>query len=249
MLISVIVPTYNRASYLPEAAASLTAQTIPVSQMEVIVIDDGSDDGTEDTVRELSEEYPGMQIRYIYQTHKGISAARNRGIREAAGEWIGFLDSDDLWQPDKAEKQLAYLDAHPEALIVFTRYRNFTDTLSGELSRQQKYIMEERMDLYLASALVSRRLFEKSGLFSESLYVGEDTEWVTRNRILHENMDHVIEEPLYLRRVHESNISLGCRENEAARYKGIVVTALHMAALARNRLKKEQAGGKGESDL
>jgi glycosyltransferase involved in cell wall biosynthesis len=102
--VSVIIPTYNRADKVRNAIESVLAQTAP--DLEVIVVDDGSSDGTELMLRELY----GGRIRYFTQANQGVSVARNRGIAEAKGEWIAFLDSDDLWEKEKLEWQFKALD-------------------------------------------------------------------------------------------------------------------------------------------
>ncbi len=94
-LISVIIPTYNRANFLGEAIESVLSQTY--KNLEVIIIDDGSTDDT----RQLIEKYTDKRIIYLYQEHGGTSAARNKGIQEAKGEYIAFLDSDDIWLSPK----------------------------------------------------------------------------------------------------------------------------------------------------
>ena len=108
MRITAVVPTYNRARWLPEVVASLRAQTRPPD--EILVIDDGSTDDTAEVCAALP-----APVRYLRQENAGVSAARNRGIREARGEWIALADSDDLWMPRKLEIQLAALAACPEA--------------------------------------------------------------------------------------------------------------------------------------
>src|SRR5579883_1567461 len=90
--ISIIVPAYNRSEFLGSALQTISAQALP--DIEVLLIDDGSTDNLES----LARSYAG-QVRYIYQQHLGPSAARNRGLREAGGEFIAFLDIDDLWEP------------------------------------------------------------------------------------------------------------------------------------------------------
>ncbi|MGD9255575.1 MAG: glycosyltransferase family A protein, partial [Chromatiales bacterium] len=104
--ISVIIPTCNRVETLPRALDSVLAQTLSVD--EVIVVDDGSTDGTADLVR---ASYP--QVRLLQQPNRGVSAARNRGIRKATGDWIAFLDSDDRWLPAKLEAQFRLIEQHP----------------------------------------------------------------------------------------------------------------------------------------
>ena len=99
-----IIPTYNRAKLLQEAVASALAQTSPVH--EIVIVDDGS---TDDTAKVVSSMPP--PVRYIYQKNSGLSAARNRGANNATGEYLAFLDSDDLWEPGKLEIQLDVLQS------------------------------------------------------------------------------------------------------------------------------------------
>ena len=101
--ISAVIPTYNRRDMVCEAIDSALTQTYPCH--EIIVVDDGSTDGTGELLR---EKY-GDRIRYIRQENAGPSAARNRGIEAATGEWIAFLDSDDLWVEEKNELQIIIL--------------------------------------------------------------------------------------------------------------------------------------------
>jgi len=102
--VSVVIPTYNRAEKVRKGVESVLAQSF--ADIEVIVVDDGSSD---DTGRSLKNEF-GDRIRYFFQANQGVSAARNKGIEEARGEWIAFLDSDDLWEKEKLEYQLNALE-------------------------------------------------------------------------------------------------------------------------------------------
>src|ERR1700752_2569448 len=95
--ISVVIPTYNRVRKVSSALESVLAQSYP--SFEVILVDDGSDDGTREEIERLTGERPSSSsaVRYIFQSNQGSSAARNRGIAEARGQWVAFLDSDDIW--------------------------------------------------------------------------------------------------------------------------------------------------------
>jgi glycosyltransferase involved in cell wall biosynthesis len=112
-LVSVIVPTYNRALDCRKAVESVLRQTHP--EVEALVVDDGSKDDTRDAVAKLDP-----RVRYVFQENAGVVAARNRGLAEARGDFVAFLDSDDQFLPWKLEAQLAVLDAHPRAGMVWT---------------------------------------------------------------------------------------------------------------------------------
>jgi glycosyltransferase involved in cell wall biosynthesis len=105
-IVSVIVPTFNRARFLPDALESIFSQRVP--NVEVIVVDDGSTDNT----RSMTEKYAG-RIRYLYQKNRGSGSARNLGVSLATGRLISFLDSDDVWKPEKMRTELALFDDNP----------------------------------------------------------------------------------------------------------------------------------------
>jgi len=118
--VSVVIPTYNRADKVGKGIESVLAQSF--TDLEVIVVDDGSSDGTGKAL----EEAFGDRIRYFYQTNQGVSVARNRGIEEAKGEWIAFLDSDDRWEREKLEWQMKALKQFgPECGACYTDVRFF----------------------------------------------------------------------------------------------------------------------------
>ncbi|MBA5874284.1 MAG: glycosyltransferase [Nitrospira sp. CR1.2] len=111
--VSVVIPTFNCERFIRRTVDSALAQTY--RDFEVIVVDDGSTDGT----REIMEEF-GLRVRYLVQSNQGASAARNRAIESATGEFIAYLDADDLWAPDKLARQVEYLDAHPACGMIHT---------------------------------------------------------------------------------------------------------------------------------
>ncbi|NLI80064.1 MAG: glycosyltransferase family 2 protein [Deltaproteobacteria bacterium] len=112
-LVSVIIPTYNRSRLCRQAAESVLSQTYP--KVEILIVDDGSQDDTRDVVSMLDD-----RVHYIRQDNAGVSAARNRGLLAAKGEYIAFLDSDDLWLPWKLEAQVSLLKRCPNAGMVWT---------------------------------------------------------------------------------------------------------------------------------
>ena len=128
-LISVVIPTYNREDQLSAALDSVLAQTYP--NFEVIVVDDGSVDGTGAKMQRIipQESARTQEIRYFLQSNQGSSAARNKGIAEARGEWIAFLDSDDVWYPEKLAWQVRAIEAFKDTCgACFTDARLVSDS-------------------------------------------------------------------------------------------------------------------------
>ena len=121
MRVSVVIPTYNSGPLVVEAVASVLSQTR--SADEIIVVDDGS---TDDTAERLAAF--GPRVRYIWEENGGVSAARNRGVDEAAGDWIAFLDADDVWHPRKLEIQLGALARRPDLALLGTRLYDWPGT-------------------------------------------------------------------------------------------------------------------------
>jgi glycosyltransferase involved in cell wall biosynthesis len=118
--VSVIIPVSNGEEYIAEAIDSVLAQTCP--KVECIVIDDGSTDRTAEIVRGY-----GDRVSYIHQANAERSAARNNGLAHASGKYVSFLDADDLLLPDKLTEQVAFLEAHPEYDVVYSRVKYFRE--------------------------------------------------------------------------------------------------------------------------
>ncbi len=118
-IISVVIPTYNRAAFICRAVDSALGQTY--APLEVVVVDDGSKDDT----REVLRKY-GDRIRYVAKENGGVSSARNVGVREATGEYIAFLDSDDTWVPEKLAVQMDIFRAHPDYGMVLSECAQVT---------------------------------------------------------------------------------------------------------------------------
>jgi glycosyltransferase involved in cell wall biosynthesis len=224
-LISVIVVTYNRAHFLKDALESIQKQTF--KDYEVILVDDGSTDNT----KEIAEEYEG--IRYIYQEHSGISKARNTALKAAKGKWIATLDSDDLWKKDKLRKQIDYVRTHPDCRIVFTLFRNFTDIPEDKLDEQQQTLLQTVIDWCLPTALIDISLFDEIGQFDEAMEFSEDTDWIFRLKFYRINVEHCVDEVLYLRRIHTSNISTSQKDVYDEELRKIVIDAYRKLRRAR----------------
>ncbi len=172
--VSVVIPSHDRAALLSRALESVRSQSRPAG--EVIVVDDGSTDGTAGI---LPRRFP--EVRLMRQERRGVSAARNRGIGAASGDWIAFLDSDDSWEPPKLERQLDALAAAPRYRICHTDeiwIRNGRRVNPRRRhAKRGGWIFRHCLPLCAispSSALIHRSVFEAVGLFDEDLPGGED---------------------------------------------------------------------------
>lgn len=174
MDISVVISTFNRAHLIDRAIQSVLDQTYPAS--EVIVVDDGS---TDETVATVSNKSPSVNL--VAQSNKGVSAARNAGIKFATGEWIAFLDSDDEWKNDKLEKQVeAIRKSHGMEVCHTDEIWIRNGRRVNPMSKHKKpdgWIFKKCLSLCCvspSSVMIKKSLLEKVGLFDESLPACED---------------------------------------------------------------------------
>jgi glycosyltransferase involved in cell wall biosynthesis len=196
--VSVVIPTYNRAWSLTTALDSVLSQDFEA--FETIVVDDGSTDETP----ALLARY-GAALRVIGQPNRGVSAARNAGIRAARAPLVALLDSDDYWLPGKLAAQTAFFERHPEAVICQTEeiwVRNGVRVNPGKRHRKRGgMIFEPSLELCLVSpsaVMLRRSLFETAGFFDEHLPSCEDYDlWL---RIGCRHPVHLIERPLIVKR-------------------------------------------------
>lgn len=172
--VSVIIPTHNRAWSLGAAVDSVLAQKS--CAFELIVVDDGSTDDTPDLLRSYAN-----RITVLRQENRGVSAARNTGLRHASGALIAFLDSDDRWLPEKLCRQTAFFERRPEALICQTQelwIRNGVRVNPGKRHQKRSgMIFEPSLHLCLVSpsaVMMRKALFEAVGRFDETLPACED---------------------------------------------------------------------------
>ena len=206
--ISVIVPAFNAARYLPEAVASIHEQTC--APLEIIVIDDGSTDETPEVVRAL-----GNAVVSIRQSNLGIGAARNRGVEAARGNYLAFLDADDLFMPGKLARQLAHLRGEGGPDISFGCVEEFVDS---DPSRDQASSLVARVGArgggVPGAMLISRADFLRVGVFDVSWRVGEFADWYMRAMdagLRAETLDEVV----LRRRLHGDNVGIRERASRA----------------------------------
>lgn len=178
-MISVIIPTYNRADLLCEAIDSVLAQTC--QELEIIVVDDGSTDNTKEVIAGY-----GDKVKYVYQENQGVYAARNTGVRISQRSYIAFLDSDDIWEKDKIAAQLNLLVKYPEYAVVHTDSSTINQngviidaTVNPDRQSHNGMVFDEffkkNMAVILFSTVVIRRdCFDKVGLFDEHSPVATD---------------------------------------------------------------------------
>jgi glycosyltransferase involved in cell wall biosynthesis len=196
--VSVIIPTYNRGWIIKEAIDSVLAQDY--KDFELIVVDDGSTDNTSGILASY-----GNNIRVHFQENKGVSAARNRGIAEASGQFIAFLDSDDLWLPRKLFTQVDFFDQMPNALICQTEEIWIRNGQRVNPKKRHKkpsgMIFEPSLELCLVSpsaVMIRRSLFGKVGEFDVTLPACEDYDlWL---RISCRFPVYLIDTPLIIKR-------------------------------------------------
>jgi glycosyltransferase involved in cell wall biosynthesis len=176
-IVSVIIPNYNHANFISDAITSVLNQTF--RDFEIIVVDDGSTDDSRDTVVQF-----GDHVRYIWQANSGLSSARNTGIAQARGEFIGVLDADDMYEPDFMSVLVPILQADPEAEAVYCGYR-FVDVSNQPLPQvEARLISPNRLFQVLAegnflvpeSILVRKRCYDKVGLFDVNFRACEDVD-------------------------------------------------------------------------
>ena len=205
--VSIILPTFNRPQFLAPALESVFAQTF--TDWELIIADDGSSVNTRAYLQSVADP-PRVQV--IWLPHSGKpGVARNAALREARGEYVAFLDSDDLWLPKKLEAQIASLRRHPSCGWSYTRFAVVNAAGHPPVSARIKHwpapsgwilekILKEETVIALPSVVVARRLLEELGAFDEELVMCEDDELWLR-LAAHSEIDGV-DEPLTLVRRH-----------------------------------------------
>jgi glycosyltransferase involved in cell wall biosynthesis len=197
-LVSVIIPTFNRAGMVCEAIDSVLEQRF--LDYELIVVDDGSTDNTQ-----VMLAIYGNRFTLALQDNRGVSAARNKGAGMARGTWLAFLDSDDLWLPEKLYRQVQYIAENPSCLLCQTQeiwIRNHERIYPKKKHRKPSgMIFEPSLQLCLVSpsaVMIKKLLFEKTGGFDETLPACEDYDlWL---RISHRYPIHLVDDPLVIKR-------------------------------------------------
>jgi glycosyltransferase involved in cell wall biosynthesis len=196
--VSVVVPAHDTELYLGEAIESILTQTLPPTQ--VIVVDDGSHDGT----AEVAEGF-GAAVTVVRRERGGVGAAVNSGLEIADGDLVAFLDADDVWTLRKLELQLAALDAEPETDMVFGHVEQF---VSPDLSPEERAELRPPVASLPAkvkgSMLIKRPAFDRVGMFDTSWKIADFVDWYSRAHVLGLK-ERMLGEVLLLRRLHRTN--------------------------------------------
>lgn len=225
-LVSVIVPVYNGERYLYAALQSIFGQDY--YPLEVIVVNDGSTDNTTNIIKSFPD------IIYVIQEHLGVAAARNAGIDQAHGDFISFLDADDLWTPPKTSLQMAYLKEHQNVTCTIGHSRCFKEPgVPTPDWLPQKYFEGICVANSLCALLARRVVFEEVGLFNQQLWSGEDMDWFIRLRDKGITME-TLPDVLLLRRFHDRNMTYQVRNNRSH------LIDIFKASIDRKRKNKEE---------
>ncbi|MEM7713899.1 MAG: glycosyltransferase family A protein [Cyanobacteria bacterium P01_A01_bin.68] len=182
--VTIVLPAYNASEYLAETINSVFSQTY--KDFELLVIDDGSTDNTRDIVNDFCQR--DSRIRLISQENQGVSVARNNGIKMAKGKYIAFLDSDDLWVPNKLARHVEHLQANPKLGLSFARveFLSFDGKSTGNYSNPRminisaKDLYEENAAVTPSNAVISRTALEQVGGFDGELSGAADAELFLR---------------------------------------------------------------------
>jgi len=223
LLVSVIVPVFNGGRYIRAALQSAFGQEY--RPIEVIVVDDGSTDNTAEVVRSFKD------LTSLHQSNQGVPAARNVGISIAQGEFIAFLDADDLWTRDKLTTQITWLLEHPDIAYVTAKFRNF---LEKDVKRpwwvKEEHLLEDQKG-GVPNLVVRKSVFEEIGVFDANCRSGSDLEWVLRAKdagMIGATLPHT----LLHRRIHDSNLSYQWQGGSALMLKSL------KASIDRQRVRK-----------
>lgn len=251
--ISVIIPTFNSERYIIKTLDSVSDQT--VLPYEIIVVDDGSTDDTIQVVENYMRQnhIMGDRINIYQQKNMGAGAARNRGVRESKGDWIAFLDSDDIWLPDKIEDTIKMIEAFPEyGMVTHDEYFVEENNIERKVYCNLHKNYDQRKNLFLqlfegnlfstSCMTVKREAFLKAGGFDASLLSAQDYDmWI---RLGKEEKVIFIEKPLEIYTVRKGNITSNtyrryrCEMRICEKYKNNVYELLGMKSGKRVILKR-----------
>jgi len=200
-LISVIIPVYNGEKYLAEAIESVLNQSY--RPLEVIVIDDGSTDNSADIAKQYLPS-----IKYSYQRNAGVASALNQGISISNGEYLSFLDADDLWLPDKLNLQMKSFETNNTIDMVFGQMRQFFSPDLDDTVKANIVLLDGIMPSYFkGSMLIKRESFFRAGLFDTRWQLGDFVDWYLK-ALENGLKSFMIPDVVMERRIHKNNMGI-----------------------------------------
>ncbi len=213
-LVSIIICIYNGATFLGNAIDCVLKQDYP--EIELIVVDDGSTDNS----AEIAGSYPQVTI-VSHEDNRGLPSARNTGIQAAAGEYIAFLDADDLWPPNKLSAQVKFHQEHPEYKYSFTLERFFFEESKERPDWTQKPVLQGDHVAYVPSSMLFQKsIFKIVGQFDPKFKAGLTSEWIFRAKD-QGFLGGIVEEVLLFRRIHDDNLSSIVTEENKMLFKAV----------------------------
>lgn len=209
--VSALLTCYNEAEYIEDAILSVIRQTRYDAVDRIVVVNDGSEDQSEDIILRLADKYP--KIKYIYQENQGLAAARNTGLARCTGDFVAILDGDDIWLEERLERQLGFVSAHPDVGVIYSDFYLFGNSERQRVTPNKfdysnddtlKRLFIEGGPIVPSTTLINKQCFESVGIFDPVLRRAQDTDmWL---RIAHRFPIHYIDEPLILRREREGSL-------------------------------------------
>ena len=213
-LVSAIIPVHNGEAFLADAIQSVLTQTY--SHVECVVVDDGSTDNTTEVVRSF-----GSRVRSVQKPNGGVASARNAGVIAARGDYVAFLDADDLWKPEKLERQLSLFRERRELGLVYAAVDLVDETLNligqmdapeGSVALRNTLLMELPVMAIAMTGVLPRPVFDNVGGFDERLTTSADTDFACRVACRHPVEGVAM--PLALYRQHGAQMHLNPRTME-----------------------------------
>ncbi|MEL6813068.1 MAG: glycosyltransferase [Bacteroidota bacterium] len=221
-LVSVIIPTYNRETYLRKAIESVVSQTY--SHLEILVVDDGS---TENYAQAICSSFPNC--RYLHKPNGGLSSSRNFGIQHARGQFLAFLDDDDFWREDKIETQVKAFIDHPEVDLVHSAAAvvdeqgipngDVIGASKDKIHLRSGNVFWNALGIWVVKSptpLIRKKVFDAGFLFDEDIKVGEDVDFY--QRFFYKHLILYLDEPLAFYRVYNDENRLSAQRQ---RYVGM----------------------------
>ena len=219
-LVSIIMPVYNTEKYVKEALDSIFSQTY--TNFEIICIDDGSIDNS----LSILESF-GNKIQIIKNDKNyGTSESRNRGIQLSKGEFLAFLDADDIWEKNKLEIQIMEFNNKPDLDVSFTYMQCFISPELSEDAKNKRYCSSGSVPCHIpSSAVIKRTSFEKVGYFDTRFKNIEFMDWINKAKEIGLNIE-TLHDILVFRRIHETNVGVVDKEHSRSDYLKIIKESL-----------------------